>query len=292
MTTKSLQTVKQKNKKLNIDNNGNMKGTPGYLEFDNPIIPNIKLNTNGTAVSVASLSKVFRLAHQRHSTIREELLRIFNKNTYENLYALKNVSFEVNKGEFFGIIGRNGSGKTTLLTILAGIFKPDQGVVSVNGTISPFLGLGVGFNPELTARDNVFINGLVLGLNINQIKEKYDAIFDFAELRKFEDSKIKYFSSGMYARLAFSVAIQMNRDILLMDEVLAVGDVGFRKKCLDYFDTVKKNSDKTIIFVSHDMSSIAGCNRVMLLEKGQVKYIGAPKEAIDRYHSIMASTGG
>jgi ABC-type polysaccharide/polyol phosphate transport system ATPase subunit len=224
--------------------------------------------------------------------MRDEILRLFNKNTYENLFALKNVSFDVDKGEFFGIIGRNGSGKTTLLTVLAGIFKPDEGIVNVNGTISPFLGLGVGFNPDLTARDNVFINGLVLGLSISQIKEKYESIFDFAELHKFEDTKVKYFSSGMYARLAFSVAIQMNRDILLMDEVLAVGDMSFRKKCLEYFDTVKKNAEKTIIFVSHDMGSIAGCNRVMLLEKGQVKYIGKPKEAIDRYYSIMASTGG
>jgi len=189
----------------------------------------------------------------------------------------------VKKGEFFGIIGRNGSGKSTLLKVLAGIYQPDKGEVKINGMISPFLELGIGFNPELSGRDNVYLNATVLGMTKKQIDEKFDAIVAFSELERFIDQKLKNYSSGMQVRLAFSVAIHANREILLMDEVLAVGDELFQKKCLEQFGKIKA-SGKTIVFVSHDADAVRNyCDRVMLLRSGKVMGIGDPAEVSREY---------
>ena len=201
---------------------------------------------------------------------------------YELFNALDNVSFDVKKGEFFGIIGRNGSGKSTLLKILAGIYQPDKGKVKINGMISPFLELGIGFNPELSGRDNVYLNATVLGLTQKQIDEKFDSIVAFSELERFIDQKLKNYSSGMQVRLAFSVSIHANRDILLMDEVLAVGDPSFQEKCLAEFSKYKEMG-KTVILVTHDLRIVeAYCDRLLLLQNGVVQMIGGTAEVLEK----------
>src|SRR6476661_1221031 len=187
------------------------------------------------AVSVVDVTKSFQLPHQRRNTIKEHFLHPFQRTTYEHQMALENVSFQIERGEFFGIIGPNGSGKSTLLKILAGIYRQDSGEVRVNGLLSPFIELGVGFNFELTARDNIKINGTLLGLDRRELQRRFDDIVAFAELEPFIDQKLKNFSSGMQARLAYSIAIQVDFDILLLDEVLAVGDQEFQDKCYATF---------------------------------------------------------
>ena len=187
-------------------------------------------NKTENAIVVKNLSKRFVIPHEKISTLKGAFISFFKKKDYEVFDALKDVSFEVKKGEFFGIIGRNGSGKSTLLKILAGIYVPNKGSVKIHGRISPFLELGIGFNPELSGRDNIYLNGTVLGLTKKQIDEKFNDIVAFSELERFIDQKLKNYSSGMSVRLAFSVAIHANRDILLMDEVLAVGDSNFQSK--------------------------------------------------------------
>lgn len=234
-------------------------------------------------IEVEKITKTFKLPHEKINSLREGIATIYKPKTFEVLEALKDVSFNVNEGEFFGIIGRNGSGKSTLLKILAGIYQPDSGKVKVKGKISPFLELGVGFNPELTARENVFLNGIVLGLSHRQIKKKYPQIVGFAGLEKFMDAKLKNFSSGMQVRLAFSVAIQAPADIFLIDEVLAVGDVEFQQKCFGVFRVLKKEG-KTIVLVSHDLSAIQQfCQRVMVIDKGKIHYLGQPADALVEY---------
>ena len=196
-------------------------------------------------------------------------------------------SFEVNKGEAFGIIGRNGSGKSTLLKILARVLYPDSGSVSLNGKVASFLQLGVGFQPELTARDNVYIYYSILGLRRRQVDSMYDDIFDFAELKKFENMKLKNFSSGMKLRLAFSTAIYAVPDTLLIDEVLAVGDESFRKKCRDKMDQFKTEG-KTIVFVSHALDSVKDlCQRSMLLNEGRIVIMGDTEKVIDDYLAML-----
>ncbi|MBI2439731.1 MAG: ABC transporter ATP-binding protein [Candidatus Moranbacteria bacterium] len=235
------------------------------------------------AIKVEHLSKTFRIPHEKVSSVRGVVVNFFKKKTYEEFEALDDVSFEVKKGEFFGIIGRNGSGKSTLLKILASIYEPDGGVTKVQGMISPFLELGIGFNPELSGRDNVYLNATVLGMTKKQIDEKFDAIVKFSELERFIDQKLKNYSSGMQVRLAFSVSIYANREILLMDEVLAVGDVDFQKKCLQEFERYKQNR-RTVVLVSHDLASIEKyCDRVVVIDKGRLVFIGQPNEAIERY---------
>lgn len=230
------------------------------------------------AIHVERLSKTFRIPHEKISTLRGAFVNIFHKKTYETFHALEDVSFDVARGEFFGIIGRNGSGKSTLLKILAGIYRPDRGKVSIAGRISPFLELGIGFHPELSGRDNVYLNGTVLGLTKKQIDEKFDAIVDFSELRRFIDQKIKNYSSGMQVRLAFSVSIHANREILLMDEVLAVGDHNFQEKCLKEFERYKSEG-KTVVLVSHDLGTVQKyCERSLLLRDGKVQAIGPSEE--------------
>jgi len=246
----------------------------------------VKKNTTDTdiAIAVENVSKTFRIPHEKVSSLRGAFVSAFNRNrTYEEFKALDDVSFTVKKGEFFGIIGRNGSGKSTLLKILAGIYRPDSGRVTVNGRISPFLELGIGFNPELSGRDNVYLNATVLGLTRKEIDAKFNDIVRFAELERFIDQKLKNYSSGMQVRLAFAVSIHANRDILLMDEVLAVGDTAFQEKCLNTFKNYR-GEGKTVVLVTHDMDVVGKfCDRVMLLERGGIRACGAALTVCDRY---------
>jgi ABC-type polysaccharide/polyol phosphate transport system ATPase subunit len=238
------------------------------------------------AVSVRAVSKTFRLPHRRYTTLKERALHPLATNTYEELHALRDVGFEVRQGEFFGVVGRNGSGKSTLLKCLAGIFSLDGGTVEVEGRLSPFIELGVGFNPDLTARDNVLINAIMLGLTRREAQARFDSIIEFAELEEFVDLKLKNYSSGMSVRLGFSVAIQVDADVLLVDEVLAVGDASFQRKCFDEFDRMKADG-RTIVFVTHDMGSVERfCDRGLVLERGRVVALGEP-EAITRTYSEL-----
>jgi len=236
------------------------------------------------AIKVENLSKTFEIPHEKISTLRGAFVSAFHQKTYETLLALDNISFEIKKGEFFGIIGRNGSGKSTLLKILANIYAADHGQLKINGRISPFLELGIGFNPELSGKDNIYLNAIVLGLTRQQVNEKYKRIVAFSELSRFIDQKIKNYSSGMQVRLAFSVAIHANRDILLMDEVLAVGDENFQKKCLKVFEKFRREK-KTIILVTHDLETARQyCDRIMLMRKGRIEMIGEPEKVIHKYN--------
>jgi ABC-type polysaccharide/polyol phosphate transport system ATPase subunit len=238
------------------------------------------------AISIDHVSKRFRLPHQRYHTLKERALHPFRANTFDVLQAVDDVSLEISQGEFFGIVGRNGSGKSTLLKCLAGIYRIDEGELTVYGRLSPFIELGVGFNMDLTARDNVMINAVMLGLTRKQARERFDSIIEFAELGGFLDLKLKNYSSGMLVRLAFSVAIQVDADILLIDEVLAVGDASFQQKCYEQFERLKK-SDRTIVFVTHDMSAVERfCDRAMLLEHGKMVEIGEPGQIARSYQQL------
>lgn len=239
-------------------------------------------------IEVENICKVFKIPHEKHTTLKAAALNAFGDKNYSRFEVLKNISFDVKKGEFFGVIGRNGCGKSTLLKIIAGIYVPTQGKVKVHGRISPFLELGVGFNPELTARENVYLNGAILGLSKKEIDEKFDEIISFAELEEFVDMKIKNFSSGMQVRLAFSVAIRAHADILLIDEVLAVGDANFQEKCIREFRKFKEEG-RTILFVTHGMDLVEKfCDRVLLIDKGKVVEIGNPKKIAYRYNLLNA----
>jgi ABC-type polysaccharide/polyol phosphate transport system ATPase subunit len=238
------------------------------------------------AVSVERVSKGFRLPHQRYSTLKERALHPFSARSHDVLQALEDVTVEVRSGEFFGIVGRNGSGKSTLLKCLAGIYGIDAGEIGVRGRLSPFIELGVGFNHDLTARDNVIINAIMLGLSRREARRRFDEIIAFAELEEFVDLKLKNYSSGMSVRLGFSVAIQVDADVLLVDEVLAVGDASFQRKCFDEFDRMKAEG-RTILFVTHDMGSVQRfCDRAMLLERGRVVDVGDPDVVATKYGEI------
>jgi len=243
------------------------------------------------AIHVSNVSKTFKLPHERHNSIKGALINFARrKRGYEKQQVLKNVSFEVKKGEFFGIVGRNGSGKSTLLKLLAGIYSPDSGAIHINGKLTPFIELGVGFNPELTGRENVFLNGALLGFNRKEMEAMYDDIVEFAELRRFMDQKLKNYSSGMQVRLAFSIAIRAQSDILLLDEVLAVGDENFQRKCYDYFGQLKRNK-QTVIFISHDMSAVRDyCDRALLLDRGEIAEQGATKSVVAKYTELNFKT--
>lgn len=237
------------------------------------------------AIKAENLSKTFSLPHEKIDTMKGVFVNLFKKKTYEKFSALDNISFEVKRGEFFGIIGRNGSGKSTLLKILAGIYRADCGKLTINGRIAPFLELGIGFHPELSGRDNIYLNGSVLGLSRKKINRKFEAIVAFSELERFIDQKIKNYSSGMQVRLAFSIAIHANREILLMDEVLAVGDTNFQHKCIAEFGKYKQLG-KTVILVTHDLGTVQKyCDRSMLLRDGQIKIIGDPELVGNTYIS-------
>ena len=238
------------------------------------------------AVSIQGVSKAFKLHHRQYHTLKERALHPFQARTYDLLQAVDNISVDIAAGEFFGIIGRNGSGKSTLLKCLAGIYNIDSGQLRVRGRLSPFIELGVGFNVDLTARDNVILNAIILGLTRKQARERFDSIIAFAELEEFVDMRLKNYSSGMSVRLAFSVAIQVDADILLIDEVLAVGDASFQQKCFDEFLRLK-NEGRTILFVTHDMGAIQRfCDRAMLLEKGRMVTIGDPTDVAHRYNEL------
>jgi ABC-type polysaccharide/polyol phosphate transport system ATPase subunit len=238
------------------------------------------------AVSVADVSKAFRLPHQHYSTLKERALHPFSSRSYDVLQALEDVSFDVRRGEFYGIVGRNGSGKSTLLKCLAGIYGIDAGSIDVTGRLSPFIELGVGFNPDLTARDNVLINAIMLGLTRKEARRRFDEIIAFAELEDFVDLKLKNYSSGMGVRLGFSVAIEVDADVLLIDEVLAVGDAAFQRKCFDEFERMSAQG-QTILFVTHDMNAVERfCDRAMLLEQGHLLEIGGPNEIAQRYNEV------
>ena len=239
------------------------------------------------AIKVDNVSKTFILPHEKNNSLKNKIINFTKtKKTYEKQHVLDNISFEVKKGEFFGIIGRNGSGKSTLLKILAGIYSSDAGNVSVYGKLTPFIELGVGFSPELTGRDNVFLNGALLGFSRKEMLSMYDDIVDFAGLEKSMDQKLKNYSSGMQVRLAFSIAIRADTDILVLDEVLAVEDEKFQKKCLEVFREYKK-SDKTIILVSHSTGDIEKfCDRVLVLEKSKQLGVFGPVDAVNKYQEL------
>jgi ABC-type polysaccharide/polyol phosphate transport system ATPase subunit len=232
------------------------------------------------------VSKTFRLPQERYHTLKQRVLHPLRNRKVDLLRAVDDVSLEIAEGEFFGIVGRNGSGKSTLLKCLAGIYRIDQGSLAVEGRLSPFIELGVGFNPELTARDNVIINAIMLGLTRKQARERYDEIVAFAELEDFMDLKLKNYSSGMHVRLAFAVAIQVDADIVLIDEVLAVGDASFQQKCFDEFLRLKA-AGRTIVFVTHAMSSVEHfCDRAMLMDHGRVVDIGGPTSIARQYNEL------
>jgi len=236
------------------------------------------------AIKVQGVSKTFKLPHERQNSIKGSIINFRNRNKgYEIQEALNNVSFEVAKGEFFGIIGKNGSGKSTLLKILAGIYTTTEGSVEVVGKLTPFIELGVGFNPELTGRENVFLNGALLGFSRKETKKMYKNIVEFAELERFMDQKLKNYSSGMQVRLAFSIAIRAQGDILVLDEVLAVGDEAFQIKCVNHFIKLKQEH-QTVVLVTHNMDHVKQfCDRALLLDEGKIIDVGNPVTVSERY---------
>jgi len=249
------------------------------------------------AIVFSRVSKLYRL--QQHRTLKELLPALFKRRAKDtsdgdpkgllrgggarkNLWALKNVSFQIKKGETVGIIGPNGAGKSTILKLIAGVTKPTKGKITVNGRVSPLIELGAGFHPDLTGRENIYLNGAILGLPKKEIDKKFKEIVDFAELWDFIDQPVKRYSSGMYMRLGFSIAVHAIFDILLIDEILAVGDLRFQQKCFERMREIKDK--KTIVFVSHDLGSIrAFCDKVFLLGKGKIKGAGNSDEMVDRY---------
>ena len=238
-------------------------------------------------IEVKNISKSFFLRHEKVNSVFEYLVSaVKQKNKTERLEVLKDVSFDVKKGEMLGIIGLNGSGKTTLLKILARIYLPDKGEISIKGKVIPFLELGTGFNPELSAIDNIVLYGIILGFTKREISKRITKIGEFAEIEKFLDTKLKSFSTGMQARLAFSTAIEVEPDVLIVDEVLSVGDLPFQKKSYNAFLEFKKR-EKTIIFVSHNLEQVNSlCDRVILIHKGKLHLVGAPEQVIKEYKKL------
>jgi len=239
-------------------------------------------------INVDGLCKSFRIPHEKRFTFYEHLEGLLRGGSYnyENFLALQDVSFHVKRGEIFGIIGPNGCGKSTLLKILAGVIYPDCGSIKVSGRIAPFLELGVGFQPELTAKDNVYLYGAVMGLTKRDIDQRYEEIMEFAGLKRFESMKLRSFSSGMYVRLAFSTAIQTDPDIILVDEVLAVGDEAFQRKCSQKINQFK-SSGKTILLVSHHLEMIQElCSRCLLMNGGRIEFLGETDSALDKYEKM------
>jgi ABC-type polysaccharide/polyol phosphate transport system ATPase subunit len=237
-------------------------------------------------VEARNVSKTFRIPDQRVDSFKERVAHPFRQVEHRMLEAVKDVSFEVHQGEFFGIVGRNGSGKSTLLKILSSIYRPDAGRVRMAGRVAPFIELGVGFNPDLTSRDNCLLNGVLMGLTRREAQHRLDAVLDFAELRDFADLKLKNYSSGMTVRLAFAIMVQADADVMLIDEVLAVGDAAFGQKCMDVFYE-KRRAGKTIVLVTHDMATVQSlCHRAMLLHDGELQFVGDPEDAAMRYYRL------
>jgi ABC-type polysaccharide/polyol phosphate transport system ATPase subunit len=240
-------------------------------------------------VLVDRVQKRFEIPRDQVSTLKERALHPFRRSVTDTLHALRGVSFAVQPGEFFGIVGRNGSGKSTLLKCLAGIYSVDSGRIFVNGRMSTFIELGVGFNPDLPARDNALLNATMLGLSPREARKRFDSVIDFAELGDFVEMKIKNYSSGMLVRLAFAVMIHVDAEILLIDEVLAVGDASFQQKCYDEFERIR-DSGSTVLFVTHDMSAVQRfCDRALLLEHGRPVVMGDPEHVGNRYLELNFS---
>lgn len=243
------------------------------------------------AIRVEDLHKSFRIPTQRVDSLKERVVHPFASRDYRELHALDGISFEVRQGEFFGIVGRNGSGKSTLLKLLASIYRADAGRIQIAGRLAPFIELGVGFNQELTARENVVLNGVMMGLTPKEVRERQDSVIDFAELHDFAELKLKNYSSGMLVRLAFSVMLQADADVLLIDEVLAVGDAAFQQKCADAFHQMK-NEGKTIVLVTHDMAAVEQyCHRAMLLAEGKIQHLGSPGLTGNEYLKLNFESG-
>lgn len=236
------------------------------------------------AISINGVWKLFFKQNQR--TFKELIPALISgKKAHQYTWALKNVSLDVEKGEAIGIIGKNGSGKSTLLKLIAGVSQATKGDIKINGSVAPLIELGAGFHPELTGRENIFLNATILGLKRKQIEENFQKIVDFAELWDFIDQPIKHYSSGMYLRLAFAVAIHINPEILLIDEILAVGDLNFQQKCLQQMTKFKENGT-TIIFVSHSLKEVISfCTKVYYIDQGEIVAVGKPKEICDLYKS-------
>ncbi len=237
-------------------------------------------------MQVDGVSKTFRLPQEQVHTLKERALHPFRRRRFDTLHALREVGFGVGQGEVFGIVGRNGSGKSTLMKCLAGIYQADAGEMWLRGRMAPFIELGVGFNPDLTAHDNVLINAVMLGLTPEEARRRYSSILDFAELHEFAELKLKNYSSGMQVRLAFSVMVHVDADLLLIDEVLAVGDASFQQKCFDVLNGLR-DAGRTILLVTHDMGQVQRfCDRAMLLERGEVVVVGDPKTVTRRYTQV------
>lgn len=242
-------------------------------------------------VRVDHLSKRFRLYHERHQSLKQSLLR-FRRASYEDFWALRDISFEIQPGETFGIIGHNGSGKSTLLKCLTGILQPDEGSVSVNGSISALLELGAGFHPELSGRENVYLNAAILGVPRRQIDARFDEIVEFSGLEQFIDTPVKNYSSGMFVRLGFAVAINVDPDVLIIDEVLAVGDAEFQARCADKMAQVRERGT-TIVLVTHSMDDVVRvCERAAWVDHGHLRMVGAPLEITDAYLATAHEGGG
>ena len=238
------------------------------------------------AIQVSHLTKSFKLPTERAWGLKQAIFnRLRGIKGYKRQIVLSDISFDVKKGEFLGIVGRNGSGKSTLLKLLAEIYVPDSGKVTVNGSLVPFIELGVGFNPELTGRENIYLNGAMLGFSNAEVDKMYGEIVHFAELEDFMDQKLKNYSSGMQVRLAFSIAIRAKGDILVLDEVLAVGDAAFQEKCNNYFASL--HGKQTVVLVTHDMESVEKfCDRAILIEKGKIVKDGKPSEVTEAYRGL------
>jgi ABC-2 type transport system ATP-binding protein len=237
-------------------------------------------------IEVRGLHKSFRVPDHRIDSLKERATHPFTRVGYREHRALRGVSFDVHQGEFFAIVGRNGSGKSSLLKILASIYRADAGTVRTAGRMAPFIELGVGFNPEMTARENAVLNGVLMGLTLREARRGLDEVLDFAELREFVDLKLKNYSSGMLVRFAFAVMIRADADIMLVDEVLAVGDAAFARKCMDVFRE-RRRAGKTIVLVTHDMTTVQTmCDRAMLIHDGELRYIGEPEDTALQYYRV------
>jgi ABC-type polysaccharide/polyol phosphate transport system ATPase subunit len=243
-------------------------------------------------VSFENVVQHFRLIRERPDTLRETFARIFrNHSRYHSFDALKGVSFEVTDGEIVGLVGPNGSGKSTILKIIAGVYRPTAGVVRINGKVAGLIELGAGFHSDLTGRENILLNGLLLGLSKREIRSREQQILDFAELGEFIDSPVKQYSSGMFMRLGFAVATEVDPDILLIDEILAVGDAAFQQKCMGRIDEFRQRR-KTIILVSHDLTTVRRlCQRVLLIQNGRIRADGTPAEVLDSYEELHQPIG-
>ena len=240
-------------------------------------------------IRLESVTQRFRVIHERPDTVRELFSKLFRKSSsFHDFEAVKNVSFDVPHGQTLGLIGRNGSGKSTLLKIIAGVYRPSKGKVTVNGSLAPLIELGAGFHHELTGRENILLNGLLMGYSKREMLERQQSIIDFADIGEFIDSPVKQYSSGMYMRLAFAVAVEVDPQILVVDEILAVGDIGFQQKCFERIERFRRGG-KTILLVSHTMEDVQRhCDRVLLLDQGNVVMDGAPEQTIAMYRSMMA----